>query len=291
MNRAYEKSLMERAVALGNSQSADALNELCELIQSPSAQVRRLSASAIGKLAGLANPQLAVNTLVPRLKDPHPQVRQYAIKALKAYGTHAVAYLNDLRDICTNPAEKPYNQRDAQLAVEVIVEALRIEEQQATHTCQHCGVSVEPDEYARSMRAFNRVYCDHCFDEIYLKRRNWDTKVELQKTITTRDGTLVQSDGERQIAEFLAHYQINYRYDERIRILDGYAIRPDFYLPEFDLYIEYWGMDTLDYQISMLKKLKLYQHQGKRLVSISFKEKSNLASLLYQKLSKYMQLP
>lgn len=35
------------------------------------------------------------------------------------------------------------------------------------------------------------------------------------------------------ICEILDAEQIYYRYDERFRILDGYAIRPDFYLPEF----------------------------------------------------------
>jgi hypothetical protein len=28
-----------------------------------------------------------------------------------------------------------------------------------------------------------------------------------------------------------------------------FQIRPDFYLPELDLYIEYWGMDTPQYKI------------------------------------------
>ena len=42
----------------------------------------------------------------------------------------------------------------------------------------------------------------------------------------------VESHGER-----LASENIGYRYDERFRILDGYAIHPDFYLPERDVYI------------------------------------------------------
>lgn len=70
--------------------------------------------------------------------------------------------------------------------------------------------------------------------------------MDLQKTIRAKDGTLVQSDGERLIAEWLQAQGIEYRYDERFRIVEGYAIRPDFYLPEFDVHIEYWGMDTID---------------------------------------------
>ncbi|MCX5913961.1 MAG: hypothetical protein NTV04_18745, partial [Deltaproteobacteria bacterium] len=102
--------------------------------------------------------------------------------------------------------------------------------------------------------------------------------------------SLVQSEGERLIADWLHARKIAYRYDERIRIVEGYAIRPDFYLPEFDVYIEYWGMDTIDYQIGMLKKKKLYQQEGKRLISLSFKEKDRLFEVLGKKLERYTRL-
>jgi len=52
------------------------------------------------------------------------------------------------------------------------------------------------------------------------------------------------------------------------KIIQGYAIRPDFYLPRHDVYIEYWGMDTSDYKIGMLLKQKLYQQEGKKLISL-----------------------
>ena len=48
----------------------------------------------------------------------------------------------------------------------------------------------------------------------------------------------------------------------------GYAIRPDFYLPRHDLYTEYWGLDTTDYKVGMLLKQKLYQQEGKKLLSL-----------------------
>jgi hypothetical protein len=95
----------------------------------------------------------------------------------------------------------------------------------------------------------------------------------------------VQSDGERRIANWLSTHGLAYRYDERYRILNGHAIRPDFYLPELDVYIEYWGMDTADYKIGMLKKQQLYQQEGKRLISIQFSDKPQIDTLLRQKLA------
>jgi len=183
-----------------------------------------------------------------------------------------------------NPIEKEYNRNDALKAIGIIREAMRIAEEQAVHLCQRCGAQVATDEFARSQRAFQRVYCDNCFDEKFIERRNFDMKVELNKTIRAKDGTLVQSKGERRIAEWLAGHGVAYRYDERFRIIDGYAIRPDFYLPEFDVYIEYWGMDTADYKIGMLKKQELYQETGKKLVSVYFQEFDRIEAVLAEKL-------
>ncbi len=287
MDNKLQKQHRERAVKLGNAGDPAALPELVELTRSPEANIRRLAASAIGKLAGLADAQTAVSALAPLLRDLKPQVRQYAVKALKVYGTASKDVLPDLRDMAISPVEKKYNQRDAKLAVETIEEALRIEEKQAVHCCQRCGVELEPDEYVRSQKAFQRPFCNYCFDEVFLDRRNFETKIELQKKIRAKDGTWVQSDGERLICETLDSENIRYRYDERFRILDGYAIRPDFYLPEFDVYIEYWGMDTADYKIGMLKKQQLYQQQGKRLISLYPADKPRIKEALLEKLEPY----
>ncbi len=283
---------VQRAITLGRSGNPAALPELIRLLKMPSAEVRRLAASAIGKLSGFgADPPAAVAALAPvALGDPHPQVQQYALKALKTYGSAAQPHLHDLRDLADNSKTNDYVCRAAASTADAVEEALRIREGTARHACRRCGKPVAPDEYARSRRAFQRVFCDKCFDEVYLERRNFDTKVELQKTIRAKDGTLVQSDGERKIADFLKEHGIDYRYDERMRIVDGYAIRPDFYLPEFDLYIEYWGMDTADYKIGMLKKLKLYQQQGKRLVSVYREDKPHLEQILKKKLQRYLKL-
>ena len=125
-----------------------------------SAQARRLAIPAIGKLAGLADPKKAVSAFAPLLNDPHPQVRQYTIKALSAYGTEAAETLGDLQDIADNPVEKEYNRRDAALAENNIREALRIKEEQIEHTCIKCAKIVNHGEYVRSQKMFQRIYCN-----------------------------------------------------------------------------------------------------------------------------------
>ncbi|MDY0226147.1 MAG: HEAT repeat domain-containing protein [Desulfomicrobium apsheronum] len=287
MNTSAEKMLARRATELGNSADPQALSALQELARSVSPLVRRLAASGLGKLAGIVTSAPAMEALHPLLRDDHPQVRQYAAKALGAYGAAARAVLPDLRDMYANPAERDYVKRSVLAAGKLIREASDIADRAVVHCCQRCGVELEADEYLRSRKAFQRPFCDHCFDEVFLERRNYETKVELQKNIRAKDGSWVQSDGERLICEALAAEGITYRYDERFRILDGYAIRPDFYLPEFDVYLEYWGMDTADYKIGMLKKQQLYQQQGKKLISLHPADKPAMRARILEKLSQY----
>ncbi|MBT3296195.1 MAG: HEAT repeat domain-containing protein [Verrucomicrobia bacterium] len=286
MDRQLEKRLSDRAVAIGREGEVAAFDELLKLLRSPSNNARRLAASALGKLAWLGVDQAtAVAALGPvARRDPHAQTRQYAIKALKAYGVAAQGCLPDLRDMARNSAEKPYVQRDAEAAAAAIEEALHIREDAAVHRCQRCSAKVTSDEYARSHQAFQRTFCDRCFDETFLSRRNFETQVEVNKTVEARDGTLVQSQGEKRIAEWLTAHALAYRYDAKYRIIGEFQIRPDFYLPELDVYIEYWGMNTPQYKMSMHKKQILYQQEGKRLISVYPKDLPELDRLLRTKL-------
>lgn len=289
MDGQLEKRLSDRAVEIGREGNIAAFDELLTLLRSSSANARRLAASALGKLAWLGIDQsVAVAALAPvACGDAHSQTRQYAIKALKAYGVYAQNCLPDLRDMASNSSEKPYIQRDAAGAVEFIEEAVRVATAAIEHRCQRCNASVSADEYAHSNQAFQRVFCDRCFDEVFMDRRNFETQVEINKTIEARDGTVVQSKGERRIAEWLAAHGLAYRYDAKYRIISEFQIRPDFYLPELDVYIEYWGMDTPQYKMSMYKKQMLYQQEGKRLISVYPKDLSTLDNMLPSKLRLY----
>ena len=279
--------LTQRALELGRSRDPACVPELIRLLGTPSAGIRRLAASALAKLADFgADAALCVAALAPvALKDPHPQTRQYALRALKCYGAEASDYLPDLDDLAANESVKDYVRKAADSAATGIREAIRLQQEDAVHKCTRCGCEVSPEAYGRSQQAFQRAFCDACFDEVFLERRNFDTKVELNKTIIAKAGALVQSEGERFIADWFSMHGIAYRYDERFRILSGHAIRPDFYLPELDVYVEYWGMDTADYKIGMLKKQQLYQQEGKRLISIHPADKPRLDEVLRTKLS------
>jgi len=277
---------VQRALHLGRSGNPAALPELIKLTHLPSNEVQRLSASAIGKLAEFgANAEMAVAALAPlALHGRHPQTQQYAIRALKKFGAASQAHVPDLHDAARNPVNPNYVRAAAKTAADAIELAAKDSDAGVKHRCKRCNIAVSAEEYARANEVFQRVFCDRCFDEVFLERRNFETQVELNKTIEAGDGTLVQSEGERRIAEWLTEHGLIYRYDAKYRILGEFQIRPDFYLPEVDIYIEYWGLDTPQYKMSMYKKQTLYQQEGKRLVSVYPKDLPMLDRLLTSKL-------
>ena len=289
---AEQKQLRARALEIGNTLDASAVDELRELLKCRFPEVRRLAASALGKLAPRhPNEVLVVESLARVAEtDDHPQVRQYALKALSKYPEASISLLDRLRDLARDPDLRDYVRAAAAEAVAEAQKANRKAYARKHHWCTRCHRKIGEEEFMRGMELFGKPYCLHCLDERILESKNFELVVDDAKTKRTEDGTAVQSQGERRIGDFLSQRRIAYVYDERYRMAGDVRIRPDFYLPEFDLYIEYWGMDTPEYVENMKKKLFLYQRAGKKLISLSFRDFDQLEAILEEKLSRYIRL-
>lgn len=85
-----------------------------------------------------------------------------------------------------------------------------------------------------------------------LERSAFDSKAEFyearkEKQYTTLKDEMVESLAEKTIADWLFAHGIEYRHEDLATWADtagdkgGY--NPDFYLPDYDLYIEHWGID------------------------------------------------
>lgn len=140
MRYATERTLAARVKALGESADPAVFPELAGFCASPSALVRRLAASALGKLAGVVDAAPSVDLLLPLLSDSHPQVRQYAAKALGAFGADAEKALPALRDMLRNPAELDYVKRSVTTAGLAIKTSLEIAAKQAVHYIEYWGM-------------------------------------------------------------------------------------------------------------------------------------------------------
>ena len=104
--------------------------------------------------------------------------------------------------------------------------------------------------------------------------------------IVTKKGEKVRSYGERDIADYLYANKIEYVYESAYKVDDkGTKYRPDFYLPKYKVYIEYYGIDrngnvpsyfssrdgktpSETYNEGIKWKERLHMEKGTKLVSV-----------------------
>lgn len=98
-------------------------------------------------------------------------------------------------------------------------------------------------------------------------------------TVPTLRGELMRSRAEARIADFLHRRGIVYDYEPTIS-----GFRPDFYVPAWNLVIEYWGIDTPEYRERREVKTRAYFSNGYKLVSLESKDWPNLEQELARKL-------
>ena len=111
-----------RAYLLGEQHSVSGIQELREMLHSVAPNVRRLAASAFYKLADLDfDKQPVVKDLVViGCSDAHPQVRQYALKALKRYVSFLAQYEGRIVKVAQDQEQKGYVRQAAQNLCDLI---------------------------------------------------------------------------------------------------------------------------------------------------------------------------
>ncbi len=285
------EALRRRAVELGVSGGLAEGRELLSLLKSEFPIVRKAAAGALVKFLG-RHPSFAEVTRIPLFsvisRETGEQTLQYQLKAfLFCAKDFTTADLDLLRDLVRNPTHKDYVRTAAGEALAAGEAAARERESRLRHWCTRCRKPVTAEESAKGIEKYGKPYCHHCLEERTLEDIRFNHNVEEAKRLRTTDGVAVQSQGEKRIGDWLAAKKISYVYDERIVVAGDIAIRPDFYLPEFDVYIEYWGMNTPEYVATMKKKRFLYQRDHKKLLSLSFEDLPTLEETLALKLARY----
>jgi len=103
---------LSRVLELGNKRAVDGLFELTDALKDTNGNVRRLAASALGKIRD----RRAVTPLLELLRvETKPQVRQYVVKALGAIKD--VSAKPDLERIANDETEREYTRVSAQYAL------------------------------------------------------------------------------------------------------------------------------------------------------------------------------
>ena len=286
--------LRRRAVELGNVGKLSDHRELLDLLASGYPAVRRAAASALGKLIDRSSSLsgvIAVPLFCAAGREESPQVLEYMLKTLaKCAKDLNVIMREDVLDMARDPTRQKYVREAASLVIAAAEVTRQEREGLLRHWCSRCQKPISAEESQAGLAKYGKPYCRHCLEERQLEDVNFTATVEGAKRLRTVDEVAVQSQGERRIGDWLSQRGIAYRYDERYLIARDVRIRPDFYLPEFDLSIEYWGMDTPEYVANMEKKKFLYQRAGKKLISINWRELSRLEAVLEEKLSRYIRV-
>jgi hypothetical protein len=105
-------------------------------------------------------------------------------------------------------------------------------------------------------------------------------------TIRASDGHMVRSRAEAMIDAWLYENRIVHAYERLVRVEQ--KMYCDFYLPEYDLYIEFWGLESNPkYKVRKEKKLDIYRQNELRLVEIKDEHINNLDDYLMSQLVKF----
>jgi hypothetical protein len=116
------------------------------------------------------------------------------------------------------------------------------------------------------------------------------------KSVTSR-GEEVKSKAEKRIADYFVKNSINYVYEQeakgRFLFFDYKISSPDFYLPDYDIYVEYWGLVNADddrtrkqYVRNMKRKMAIYYKHNLKFISIYPRNLNNLDWIFRRKFEK-----
>ena len=127
--------------------------------------------------------------------------------------------------------------------------------------------------------------------EIFFPRKQYGTRS------TTKLGVEVRSRAEQRIADYFDEIGLRYKYEQELEtgiwIFTQKVSCPDFYLPDYDVYVEYWGMLNVDnaydrskYERSMKYKMARYHDLGIQFISIYPDNMKNLDWVFRKKFKK-----
>jgi hypothetical protein len=102
----------------------------------------------------------------------------------------------------------------------------------------------------------------------------------------TKDGHFVRSRAEVIIDDTLYHYGLVHAYERKVPIEE--ELYTDFYLPNGQVYIEFWGMENDPKYLERKRiKLEIYKKYDLKLIELDDNDISNLDDHLPKKLLKY----
>lgn len=110
--------------------------------------------------------------------------------------------------------------------------------------------------------------------------------------IETKKGIFVRSKYEKRFAEFLDFHNIRNIYEKPLVLSNGDLVHPDFYLPEYDCYVEIWGMSGVgSYDWKRGYKRARYHEDNIKIIELWPNDWKNFKWLFKKKFEEILGIP
>ena len=110
-------------------------------------------------------------------------------------------------------------------------------------------------------------------------------------TFKSKTGHQVKTRAEMMIANFLFDNNLMFQYNSMATWADKNDLRPSFYIPKLDLYIDHFPYDYLkEYQKVMKAKVKQYEKHKKKHIYITSEDEKSIEESLKLKMKPYIML-
>ncbi|MFX0025419.1 MAG: hypothetical protein ACFE8M_03330 [Candidatus Hermodarchaeota archaeon] len=122
-----------------------------------------------------------------------------------------------------------------------------------------------------------------------IKKNKKPRKEDSTSKFKSLDGHIVRSKGELIIDNYLYILGFDHIYEKKIKILKK-SVKCDWYLPDYDIYIEYWGFHGKSYLKRKKEKINLYKEAKLKLISIENYMFTDIYTNLNKNLKRYINI-
>lgn len=138
-------------------------------------------------------------------------------------------------------------------------------------------------------------FCYDCYQKVRngadLRIAPGGTKAEIidpygNKRFRAKNGVWVRSQGEQSVLNWLYDNYIRAEYEKTVPYGD-LDLKPDFYLPDFDLFIEYNGKDDPIYLQRKKETMNIYKKLKLNVLTLKQEDLEDPSSTLPRKLEQY----
>ena len=193
-------------------------------------------------------------------------------------------YTDDKGGFCDAKTKKPLVKKSASPSIQApeIPEGSEL-------TCLLCG---EPSNGKHFCLKCYKEFKDHSVDVRITNCRDVEIIDKYgNKKVKTKDGRFVRSLSEKIILDYFFDHFIRIIYEKTVAYInekgEAAELHPDFYLPDYDLYIEFNGLTNKKYLRQKEYVSKIYTAKGYTVVILESDDINDIESTLDQVLEKH----